>query len=545
MYTDVPAIELGTEDCSVENFHPYSPSAELAQYWRSIDPGLDPRRSFDTYQTDRSAHRVNMEKHLSNLANSVYGCGASPLVDASKEDYLQFGPGAVWGPGSDAHRAMRYMSPSGSWGGSLSSTNSTSSDYAFSPDVSRHDMSLYRDDLDSQAPFASAYPVPYTQTRYSYNCLDSYPGHAVASSAASDQAVACSMKELQYTPDLEHDDIQGDSDCIKIEMRPDNTAPTPESWSPATETPTRSDYDDAMKDVDSDVDPEYSPLNSRSTRRLSSSNKHPGRSPTLSRRSFVQPATENNRLHKSSLRPTISTKSKAKNALRKRCNGKDGDRRPFICSFSHYGCESRFSSKNEWKRHVSSQHLQLGFYRCDTDLCYPSNQLPSGGTRTYNDFNRKDLFTQHHRRMHVPWTPANKPPSKQAHDKFEEGLEEVRMRCWHERRKAPRKSQCIFCPVRFEGETAWEERMEHIGKHFETAEREKRDLGAGEEDAELRSWAVHQGIVVDCGDGGCWLDGLQNIRRPGKAVISGMARRGKAVNGGDLADEEDAAGDDE
>ncbi len=550
MYTDVPAIELGTEDYSVENFHHYSPSAELAQYWSSIDPGLNSRRSFDTYQTDRSAHILNMEKYLLNLANSAHGCGPSPLVDASKEDFSQFGPGAVWGSGSDAHRAMRYMSPSGSWGGSLSSANSTSSDYAFSPDVSRHHMSLYRDDLDSQAPFGSTYSVPYSKTHYGYGSQGSYPGHAVASSAASDQAVACSMKELQYTPDPEHDDLQGDSDCIKIETRSEKMAPTPESCSPATETPTRSDYDDSMKDeedekgVDSDVDPEYSPLKSRSTRRFSSSNKHPTRSPTLSRRPFMHPTTENNRVLKSSQRPTISTKSKTKNASRKRSNDKDGDRRPFICSFSHYGCESRFSSKNEWKRHVSSQHLQLGFYRCDTDLCYPSNQFPSSGTRTYNDFNRKDLFTQHHRRMHVPWTPANKPPSKQAHDNFEEGLEAVRARCWHERRKAPRKSQCIFCSVRFDGETAWEERMEHIGKHFEKAEREKKDLGAGEEDAELRSWALHQGIIVDCGDGGCWLDGLQGSTRARKAAPSGMTRRGNAVNG-DAADEEDAAGDDE
>ncbi len=237
MYTDVPAIELGTGDYSVENFHPYSPSAELAQCWRAIDPGLNSGRSFDAYQTYRSAHIVNMEKYILNLANSAHGCVPSPLVDASKEDFSQFGRGVVWGSGSDAHRAMRYMSPSGSWGGSLSSANSTSSDYAFSPDVSRHHMSLYRDDLDSQAPFGSPYPVPYSQPHYSYGSPAAYPGHAIASSAAGDHAVACSMKELQYTPDLEHDDIQGDSDCIKIEPRPEKMAPTPESCSPATETP--------------------------------------------------------------------------------------------------------------------------------------------------------------------------------------------------------------------------------------------------------------------------------------------------------------------
>ena len=39
-------------------------------------------------------------------------------------------------------------------------------------------------------------------------------------------------------------------------------------------------------------------------------------------------------------------------------------KRKFLCSFSHYGCDTALSSKNEWKRHVHIQHLQLGFYRC-------------------------------------------------------------------------------------------------------------------------------------------------------------------------------------
>ena len=31
--------------------------------------------------------------------------------------------------------------------------------------------------------------------------------------------------------------------------------------------------------------------------------------------------------------------------------------RPFPCAFSFAGCNSTFGSKNEWKRHISSQHL--------------------------------------------------------------------------------------------------------------------------------------------------------------------------------------------
>lgn len=37
-------------------------------------------------------------------------------------------------------------------------------------------------------------------------------------------------------------------------------------------------------------------------------------------------------------------------------------KRPFHCSFRRYGCTSTFGSKNEWKRHVTSQHICQGIY---------------------------------------------------------------------------------------------------------------------------------------------------------------------------------------
>lgn len=83
--------------------------------------------------------------------------------------------------------------------------------------------------------------------------------------------------------------------------------------------------------------------------------------------------------------------------------------------------------------------------------------------------------------------------------------------------------------------------MEHIGKHFESAEREKKDRGEGDEDLELRAWALEQGIVVDCGPRGYWLAGLQDERDSRKAVPVTRAKRGKNFEGGD----EDAIGDDE
>ncbi|KAJ9253884.1 hypothetical protein DTO195F2_6861 [Paecilomyces variotii] len=187
-------------------------------------------------------------------------------------------------------------------------------------------------------------------------------------------------------------------------------------------------------------------------------------------------------------------------------------KRVFVCSFAHYGCESAFPSKNEWKRHVTSQHLQLGFYRCDVGNCKPSssknnryisvnndNDSPGSGlkkSRVYNDFNRKDLFTQHQRRMHAPWLGIAGPkPSQAAEAAFEASLESVRSRCWHEKRKPPQRSQCGFCGKEFSGPASWDERMEHVGKHFE-----KGAANDEAEDVELRAWALSEGIIRPIND---------------------------------------------
>lgn len=237
--------------------------------------------------------------------------------------------------------------------------------------------------------------------------------------------------------------------------------------------------------------------------------------------------------------------------------------RPFACSFHRYGCSSTFGSKNEWKRHVSSQHLRLGIYRCDIGQCVPQpkanhqrRKSSASGTyvdalkaaaaissarnganakdvTSYNDFNRKDLFTQHVRRMHGP------PPSasRVEKDSFDDSLETIRERCWILLRDPPPHSRCGFCcnddrelgdatetGVVFEGNTSWDERMEHVGKHLEKGE----DISLEREDVMLRDWMVHQDLMSREGAG--W-----------KVVGCGTRRRGKGVSGdGD----EDAEADD-
>ncbi|KAJ5801933.1 uncharacterized protein N7503_004383 [Penicillium pulvis] len=245
----------------------------------------------------------------------------------------------------------------------------------------------------------------------------------------------------------------------------------------------------------------------------------------------ISSASSSREIHKSAERRPTSTPGRSKRRRGTR-NVIDGTARTFVCSFASYGCESTFVSKNEWKRHVTSQHLQLGFYRCDVGKCgayhrHASTTLPtSTSTPTPqstvsgrgctplpgqpNDFNRKDLFTQHHRRMHAPWLQSGgrRAPTEEEHSAFEASLEEIRQRCWQGLRTPPLQSHCGFCKEVFSGEGSWDVRMEHIGRHFEREDR--RVLGAEEEDLALREWGIEQGILVAI-DGGWRLANLVGL----------------------------------
>ncbi|KUJ15910.1 uncharacterized protein LY89DRAFT_587057 [Mollisia scopiformis] len=171
--------------------------------------------------------------------------------------------------------------------------------------------------------------------------------------------------------------------------------------------------------------------------------------------------------------------------------------RAFICVFSFAGCASTFASKNEWKRHVSSQHLNLTAWICEIGSCAKVNASKPGGA----EFNRKDLFTQHLRRMHAPHSVKRK---KQVDENWEKELKELQVSCLKVKRQAPGQLRCPVreCSVTFEGPNCWDERMEHVGKHLERA------AAAGEtgvdqgRDVLLINWAVKERIVEERVGGG-------------------------------------------
>ncbi|KAK1828293.1 hypothetical protein QBC39DRAFT_359618, partial [Podospora conica] len=176
--------------------------------------------------------------------------------------------------------------------------------------------------------------------------------------------------------------------------------------------------------------------------------------------------------------------------------------RPFKCVFHFAGCPSQFAAKNEWKRHVATQHLLLNYWICQEAECMrlvngPSpiatNSLSSrtaGSGRTAastahhhghqdeenlpngNIFNRKDLYTQHLRRMHMPAEYKKEGSGKKTNTT---GTTSQQQHAWDARLRALQdaavRTRCALpeamtcpapgCDETFTGATAWDLRMEH------------------------------------------------------------------------------------
>ncbi|KAK4200649.1 hypothetical protein QBC40DRAFT_253808 [Triangularia verruculosa] len=230
--------------------------------------------------------------------------------------------------------------------------------------------------------------------------------------------------------------------------------------------------------------------------------------------------------------------------------------RPFTCVFHFAGCESTFAAKNEWKRHASTQHLLLDFWLCTEGVCAKtcnassahSCPLPNGAI-----FNRKDLYTQHIKRMHMPanikkLTSNNNngtksrnsgltPVEKEQLGDWELKVRELQERGKKERCKLPTVMQC---PVEgckqpeFKGLDAWDQRMEHVAKHLEAAAvgREEQVVFGGESDGSLVGWAKSREVgIIERGRGGKWelRKVLERQGGGGQQVRGGMGGRGQRV----------------
>ena len=172
--------------------------------------------------------------------------------------------------------------------------------------------------------------------------------------------------------------------------------------------------------------------------------------------------------------------------------------RPFLCTFFFAGCKQNFATKNEWKRHVSTQHMQFHIWRCDYAVC---------DERKTATFNRKDLFGQHLKRMHLPPGAETTGPTKDHFLSTE--VPKIQERCLIVRRQPPQGSSCGFCHGNGNGNgprvfESWEERMEHVGRHYENAAASGEDVRPEKwvRDEELVRWSVAERLVVADNHGG-------------------------------------------
>ncbi|KAI1418664.1 hypothetical protein F5Y13DRAFT_184304 [Hypoxylon sp. FL1857] len=199
--------------------------------------------------------------------------------------------------------------------------------------------------------------------------------------------------------------------------------------------------------------------------------------------------------------------------------------RPFVCVFGFAGCNSTFASKNEWKRHCSSQHLVLNYWICQQDQCskVSSKAAPARNRSTLpcaqstslstlprgTIFNRKDLYTQHLRRMHIPPSLKKQVKQRKPSPEWEARERQHQDQAKRTRCDLPSHMRCpaFGCNARFDGPNAWDDRMEHVAKHLEkavTGSERPIEFG-GEHDKTLIDWATRADIaIIERGEKGNW-----------------------------------------
>ncbi|KAF7556234.1 hypothetical protein G7046_g6354 [Stylonectria norvegica] len=129
--------------------------------------------------------------------------------------------------------------------------------------------------------------------------------------------------------------------------------------------------------------------------------------------------------------------------------------KPYGCTF--ISCSKVFGSKNDWKRHESSQHMQLETYRCEETR---SNHKPCEKV-----FYRRASFKTHLQKEH------KMEDAKQIEEKLDR-------RCFG--RHCDTRFWCGFCrkviDIPDDGSNGWTTRCDHIDAHFCGRDREKKRI---------------------------------------------------------------------
>ncbi|KAI2479076.1 hypothetical protein Ptr902_09287 [Pyrenophora tritici-repentis] len=351
-------------------------------------------------------------------------------------------------------------------------------------------------------------PMEQYQLSLAFNPIEQFQGGSYPTETPKFQQ-NISLRELEYEPPV-HEAVTEEAEEVK--MKQEATCDKEDEVVKEEATPEYMGYADSaighsVRDAQSvepvDIpdepasDSDYSPSSSRSRKRRRSTASNSNSNRTQKRRGHARKDSQ-------TTSPISSVKSEKKSRRTSKAyrgvimdtNTRDSDQRPFPCPLAVYGCTSSFPSKNEWKRHVSTQHIKLAYWRCN--LCAPSTDPSNSHAVYYNDFNRKDLFTQHLRRMHA--APKDKTSSNhpEKYPVTEDNLVEIQTRCHLPLRCAPQCSKCLFCDKTFQGATSWDERMEHVGHHLEkdqSSVASMLDPATWRADEGLEKYLVEEGLV--------------------------------------------------
>lgn len=155
--------------------------------WTPIDPTLY------SFHYDQQQKQSNPDYTQFHIPNTSYQSPTIPMTEAM----VYNGHVAGWHAPMDSYKDLRYDSPNGHFGGSISEA---SSDYTFSPEVTRQQMTLS----------STRYISPPTESQFSQQTWASNSSYMLTptSTPLSVQTPSVAMRELEFPS---HPEFQLDS----------------------------------------------------------------------------------------------------------------------------------------------------------------------------------------------------------------------------------------------------------------------------------------------------------------------------------------------
>ncbi|KAF3287545.1 hypothetical protein TWF970_007265 [Orbilia oligospora] len=184
---------------------------------------------------------------------------------------------------------------------------------------------------------------------------------------------------------------------------------------------------------------------------------------------------------------------KNKSELKNRKHIETQHTKPYLCIFGFVGCSARFGARNEWKRHIATQHLFLYRYICDHQDCVEKNKAKTA-------FNRGDLFMKHLERMHAIPNLGDRKPGDPELIAWKKEMRETKHRC-EQLRPPPQRMTCGFCPTTFEeGDKTWTELIDHVCLHYQNNDENMKRSNGYRDDPDLIAWMKDNKLFKNIND---------------------------------------------